>query len=262
MRAVFINLDRASERRRFMERQGERLGLALERMSAVEAAGIDPALAARLNGRWERPLTGGELGCFLSHHAIWREVAGGGAPVLVLEDDAVLSRALPAALPVLAGFDEAEFLNLETFGRRRFAAKKSLDLGAGVHVRRVFRDKSGSAAYLLRPAGARKLLARAERGAAPVDAFLHGLAGLHAFQAEPALAIQAHLWEARGHAAGVDAATSIQVPRSRLPLTRANWRFHARRAWTQVALLRFHAMRAARRAGYERTPMRDEDFEP
>lgn len=262
MRALFINLDRAAERRRFMERQGERLGLALERVRAVEAGEIDAAVSLRLNGRWERPLSDGELGCFLSHHAIWREVADGKGPVLVLEDDAVLSRCLPEALPRLASFAPGEFLNLETFGRRRFAATGAVDLGGGVSVRRVLRDKSGSAAYLLRPAGARKLLARAERrGAAPVDAFLHGLRELSSFQAEPALAIQAHLWEARGRSAGIDPATSIQTPRARLPLDAAHWRFHARRALAQVALLRFHALRATGRARYEPTPMRDEDFE-
>ena len=261
MRALFINLDRAGERCAFMEAQGRRLCLALERVRAVEAAAIDASTIARLDGRWERPLSGGELGCFLSHHAIWREVAAGTGPVLVLEDDAVLSRRLPGALPRLADFGEAEFLNLESFGRRRFAASRTSDLGGGVAVRRMLRDKSGSAAYLLWPAGARRLLARAERGAAPVDAFVHGLSDLRAFQAEPALAIQAHLWEARGRSAGIDPATSIQAPRDRLPLDAAHWRFHTRRAWTQIALLRFHALRATGLARYERTPLDERDFE-
>lgn len=259
MRAVFINLDRAGERRLFMERQGERLGLAFERVRAVEAGEIDAALSARLNGRWERPLTPAELGCFLSHHGLWREIAEGSAPVLVLEDDAILSRHLTDALPVLAGFGRAEFLNLESFERRRFVARKALALRDGVAVRRVFRDKSGSAAYFLWPAGARKLLARAERGAAPVDAFLHGVAGLDAWQAEPALAIQAHLWERRHGGAPISGATSIQAPRGRLPLTLGNLAFHGRRIATQLRLAGHHLRRLGP-ATYRRTDLRDEDF--
>lgn len=259
MRTVFINLDRATERRAFMEAQGVKLGLAFERARAVEAGEIEEGLAERLNRRWERPLTRAELGCFLSHHGLWREVAAGQEPLLILEDDAILSRQLASSLPHLAAFDRAEFLNLESFERRRFVAREALDLGDGLAVRRVFRDKSGSAAYLLWPAGARKLLARAERGAAPVDAFLHGLSGLNAWQVEPALAIQAHLWERRSGGAPIDAATSIQAPRGRLPLTLANLPFRARRIATQIKLAGQHIRRLGP-ATYCRTELRDEDF--
>ncbi|WP_058602296.1 glycosyltransferase family 25 protein [Aureimonas ureilytica] len=259
MRIAFINLDRATERRAFMEAQGDKLGLAFERVRAVEAGEIEEALAARLNGRWERPLTRAELGCFLSHHMLWREVTEGRGPMLVLEDDAILSRQLPSALPSLTAFAGAEFLNLESFERQRFVARQASGLGPGLAVRRVFRDKSGSAAYLLWPAGARKLLARAERGAAPVDAFLHGLSGLNAWQVEPALAIQAHLWERRSGGAPIDAATSIQAPRGHLPLTLANLPFRARRIATQIRLAGQHLRRLGP-ATYRRTDLRDEDF--
>lgn len=260
MRIVFINLDRATERRGFMEEQGARLGLSFERRRAVEAADIPAETADALNNRWERPLTPAELGCFLSHHALWEEAARAEAPLLVLEDDAVLSRRLAQALPYLARFAEAEFVNLETFDRRRFVARRALELAPGLAVRRVFRDKSGSAAYVLRPDGARKLLARARRGAAPVDAFLHGLETLVSWQSEPALAIQAHLWERRAGRAPIDAATSIQTPRARLPLTRANGPFHARRIATQLRLAAHHLRRLGP-AIYARTDLREEDFD-
>jgi glycosyl transferase, family 25 len=260
MRAVFINLDRASERRAFMEGQGARLGLALERVRAVETGDISPEVEAQLNGRWERRLSAPELGCFLSHHGLWREIAAGAGPVLVLEDDAVLSRRIGAALPVLTGFEGADFLNLESFDRKRFAARRAQDLGDGIAVRRMYRDKSGSAAYLLWPSGARKLVERTQRrGAAPVDAFLHGFAGLASWQTEPALAVQAHILEARGRKAGIDPATSIQAVRTRASLTPDNLPFLLRRVGTQFKLARYHLMRLGP-ARYERTPIADEDF--
>lgn len=259
MRIVFINLDRATERRAFMADQAAQLGLTFERVRAIEASEITTDQTARLNGRWERPLSPAELGCFLSHHALWEEIAAGAVPMLVLEDDAVLSRRLAVALPRLATFAAAEFLNLESFERRRFVARRAVSLGEGLAVRRVFRDKSGSAAYILHPAGARKLLARADRGAAPVDAFLHGLGALASWQAEPALAIQAHLWARHGRGVGIDPGTSIQAPRGRLPLTMANAPFHARRTATQIRLLGQHVRRLGP-ATYRATALREEDF--
>ncbi|KQQ82021.1 glycosyltransferase family 25 protein [Aureimonas sp. Leaf324] len=261
MRVVFINLDRAVERRAFMEAQGVRLGLVLQRVRAVETGDISADVDARLNGRWERPLSGPELGCFLSHHAIWQEVARASGPVLVLEDDAVLSRRIGAALPALTTFKGADFLNLESFDRKRFAARRATVLGGGgFAVRRMYRDKSGSAGYLLWPSGAVKLLERTERrGAAPVDAFLHGFAGLVSWQAEPALVVQAHILEARGLKAGVDPATSIQAVRKRSSLRRENWPFLLRRIGTQVGLTRYHLMRLGM-ARYERTTLDWNDF--
>lgn len=243
VRSVFINLGRAAERRRFMERQGERLGLRLERMAAVEAAEITDATAARIGRSWERPLTKPELGCFLSHEALWRQIADGVDPVLVLEDDVMLSPRLPSLLDQVAGLACVDLLNLENFERRRFLTGERRKLRDGLSVLGVARDKSGSAAYLLWPAGARKLLLRAERGAAPVDAFLHGLKALASFQVEPALAMQVHLLAKRGLPVPIPTATSIQVPRGRLPATRENLPFHLRRAATQFRLMAEHARR-------------------
>ena len=243
-RIVFINLDRAAERRRFMEAQGERLGLGFERVAAVEAAGISDATAAEIGRSWERPLTKPELGCFLSHQALWREIAAGDAPVLVLEDDVMLSPRLCSLLKQVGALSGIEFLNLESFERRRFLTGERRPLLEGLGLLGVARDKSGSAAYLLWPAGARKLLQRAERGAAPVDAFLHGLKALASFQVEPALAMQVHLLEQRGIPVPIPTATSIQVPRGRLSMTPGNLPFHLRRAATQFRLLGEHAWRA------------------
>lgn len=242
-RAVFINLDRATERRRFMEEQAQRLGIELARRPAVKADDIAQAEAEALNDRWERPLTGAELGCFLSHRTIWRDVAAGRDPVLVLEDDVMLSKRLAGVLPHLATLGGIDFLNLESFDRRRFVASVPRPVPGGTAVLRVHRDKSGSAAYLLWPAGARKLLRRAERGAAPVDAFLHGLRDLASWQAEPALAMQLHILEARGMPTPIPAGSSIQTPRGRLSLRPAHLPFHGRRIATQLRLAGDHLMR-------------------
>lgn len=246
MRVFYINLDGAQERRCFMERQAERLGLVFERFPAVLAAAIGDAEAARIGRAWERPLTKPEIGCFLSHHAVWTKIAAGDHPVLVLEDDAVLSPRLTGLLVAVPSIRGADFVNLESFDRRRFVSGPARPLVDGLGIVPVSRDKSGSAAYVLWPQGARKLLARAEKGAAPVDAFLHGLKSLRSFQVEPALAMQAHLLEKRGLSVAIPTTTFIQAPRYRLAFTRQNLPFHLRRLATQVSLAGEHFKRLGR----------------
>ncbi len=264
MDAVFINLDRASERRRFMEDQAKALGLRLERFAAVEAGALSDAEMAERGRAWERPLTRPELACFLSHEALWRRVAGGSAPLIVLEDDVALSRRFMELLPVIANvgsvdFGGVEFVNLESCDRRRFVARGSTPIAFGAALVRVYRDKSGSGAYVLWPDGAKKLLARSAHGAAPADAFLHGLRALRSFQIEPALAMQLHIIAARGHATPISAASSIQVPRNRLQISFETLPFHRRRLATQLRLSGDHAMRPVGRR-YRKTEVVMEDI--
>ncbi|MFD2236247.1 glycosyltransferase family 25 protein [Aureimonas populi] len=254
----FINLDRAGERRLAMERQGRRLGLGLERVRAVEAAEITPARAAALGRSWERPLSLPELACFLSHHALWERIVEEGRPALILEDDAVLSPRILDALAAAEALEGVDLLNFEDFGKRRFVARHGArPLGPGLSRIRLYRDKAGSAAYLLWPSGARKLLLRAEKGAAPADAFIHG-AGLEAWLCEPALAAQTHVLAQRG--IGAQAASSVQARRERLAVAPANARFLARRVGTQLRLALHHAARLTR-ADYRRVAL-DEGVRP
>lgn len=256
---IFINLDRASDRRAFMEAQGERLGLSLERFPAVSSDDVDDATVASIGRSWERPLTRPEIGCFLSHRSLWARIAAGDGPVLVMEDDVALSPRLPRLLPTIAGLGRCDVLNLEDFARKRFVGARSLPLVEGLSLVRVFRDKAGAAAYVLWPSGARQLLSRAEAmGAAPADAFLHA-AGLLSYQAEPALAIQAEVLARRGARMEFQPQTSIQAPRRRLSPTPSNLPFIARRVTAQVKLLRFHAARLAG-LSYRRIDVDPADF--
>ncbi|WP_060604224.1 glycosyltransferase family 25 protein [Aureimonas altamirensis] len=245
MDAVFINLDRAQERRAFMEAQAAALGLPLHRLPAVEAGSIDDATRAALGRSWERPLSAPELACFLSHRAAWQRAVDADAPLLVLEDDAVLSPRLPQVLRAAMATGGMEFLNLEDFGKRRFVRRAGArPLTEDVTAVPLARDKAGSAAYIVWPAGAKRLLALASRRAAPADAFLHAEAGLAAFVCEPAMAIQQHVLAGQEGAAGPGAAaSSVQAQRQRLPPTLANLPFMLRRLRTQLRLLPFHVGR-------------------
>jgi GR25 family glycosyltransferase involved in LPS biosynthesis len=95
---VFINLDRAAERRAAMERQlsEARPPYPIERFAAIDGS-LQPGCPRNL-----RP---GQYGCWLSHLAALERSIANGRHLHVMEDDALLSRKLavvPEALGALA----------------------------------------------------------------------------------------------------------------------------------------------------------------
>lgn len=104
MKAFVLNLKRRPDRRAYMEAQLRELGLEAEFVEAIDgydlpaslSALYDEALAVRRNGKALAP---GELGCALSHRAVYERMINEDIPLaLVLEDDVALSRYLVAAL--------------------------------------------------------------------------------------------------------------------------------------------------------------------
>lgn len=108
MKAFVINLKSNPERRAFMKEQLERLGIDYEFFDAMvgseycsDPRWYDAEGAMRLEGRHLKP---GEVGCALSHAAVYAEIVRRGLPwALVIEDDAMLHKDLPAVLERLQG---------------------------------------------------------------------------------------------------------------------------------------------------------------
>ncbi|MEX6505720.1 glycosyltransferase family 25 protein [Jiella sp. M17.18] len=237
----YINLDRTEDRRAFMKAQARAHGIALTRFSARDAASLDPDEFSRLSRTWERPITPNEFALFLSHRALWERAAATDGGLVILEDDAVLSPRFAEAVQRLPdGFD---LLNFESYGRRKFMARRAAFESPLLSVTQIFREKSGTAGYHVSPAGARKLLALANTRAAPSDAFIYAVARLRIGQVEPALVMQVHLLAERGIDAGITTATSIHQPRRRLGYEAENWPFHRRRLATSLGLVPQHVRR-------------------
>lgn len=190
--ALVINLDHSVERLEFQRKQLTHLQIPMQRLSAVNSSDILGEQYEQLANGWERKLRPAEVACFLSHKAAWRYVLNTDKPWLILEDDALLSRKtadILAALILLA--NEVDYVNLETRHRRKWISKKAFNLIDGYELRRLYQDRTGAAAYVLFPSGARKLLNRTEYSApALADAFLCRSYDLNARQMYPAAAIQ------------------------------------------------------------------------
>jgi len=142
----------------------------------------DQAAARRLI---RRELTGGEVGCFASHAALWRElVERGDAAVVVLEDDVLIDPGFLAALPgVVAATSAHPFVRLHA---KAPVAARVIGRVAGRHLVRYRGIAFGTQGYILRREGALRWLASITTVVRPVDDeidrfWAHGVAniGIH-----------------------------------------------------------------------------------
>jgi len=187
MRALIINMATATDRMGFMAAQMDDLGLDRERIEAVTPATLSPPECDPVWHRWQRPMRVTEMALCVSHMMAWERVEALGHPCLVLEDDAVLAPGLPGFLAQVAGLRAVEHINLETHGRKKLLARR---MHPDAPIRRLYQDRVGSAAYVVWPAVARKLLAHARRIGAPSDALISSTYAMRSYQADPALAVQ------------------------------------------------------------------------
>ena len=213
MRIYLINLERRPDRLAAMTARAYGLGLALERVEAVDAAAVEPHVL----DRWfedDGPLgeiPRGDKACLLSHRMAWQKFLAGGDPHAVfLEDDVMLSRGAGAVLAddgwIPAG---AGVVKLEHYGPRgqRVLLTGIRATGNGLQTGRMLSRHTGAAAYILsRPAA--ELLLSQTRFNLPVDHLLFNpnnsalFAALAPLQLLPAIARQEQFVGARSDIEG------------------------------------------------------------
>jgi glycosyl transferase family 25 len=193
MKRLVINLDRSVDRLAHVTSEFAKIGIAFERVSAVDASAGSPIPASP-------HLTKSQIACSLSHRKCWQIIADGedqyGA---VFEDDAVLSS---DAGPFLSDYSwvpgDADIVKLETMFEKTRIGSQQIEVGNGYAVARLFGSHSGTAGYLISKSTARKLLHHTKRriyGAA--DHFLFDVTSLTCilsrnYQLTPAVCAQAH----------------------------------------------------------------------
>lgn len=206
MKALVINLASQTQRMSFMADQLAALSIPFDRLDATTPATLSPPPSDTYWTLWERPMRTTEMAALASHRAAWMRVVAENAPCLILEDDAVLHKDAPAFLRKIEALAEAELVTLETRGRRKLFANAPHPK-APMH--RLWQDRTGAAAYVLRPSAARKLLDRVARAPGLADGILCAAYDVIAWQAVPALAIQLDRCEAEGIAPPIQTASAI-----------------------------------------------------
>lgn len=106
VRIFYVNLARRPERRAFMERQFDALGLCAERVEAVDGCAMPVAEREKAVSRFRwwcangYRARDGEIGCALSHQSIYRRMVAEEIPcACILEDDVTLT---PGFIEMLA----------------------------------------------------------------------------------------------------------------------------------------------------------------
>ncbi|BBL77333.1 glycosyltransferase family 25 protein [Methylomagnum ishizawai] len=191
-----VNLDRSPERRACMVEQLEALGLPFEIVPAVDGRRLSGADLAgvysleRARQRLGRELAAGEIGCALSHLRLLRRMVDENIEsALILEDDAVITPALPGLLARRDGLPtDCELLLLYHAGGE-YSHWQRKTLAPGWTARRFVRPPYCTVGYLATQAAARKILARAYPLHVPIDHWTggHEAAGLGLYGIDPVL---------------------------------------------------------------------------
>lgn len=204
MKCLVINLDRSPERLAFVTGEFSRIGVAFERVAAVDGCNrTDLAQPPRLSSS--------EVACFLSHRLCWRIIAeSDDAYGAIFEDDIVLTE---TARPLLvdAGWipADADIVKTETILWKTTIGIRRRSAGHGFSVVRLFGDHHGTAGYIVSKKAAHKLIQATESFHDAVDDYLFGhshmaASGLRIYQVSPALCAQDRSLGVSGHGLASD----------------------------------------------------------
>jgi glycosyl transferase family 25 len=202
-----ISLASAQHRRAFQEAQAQRLGFEPIWQAAVGVQDFTEEEFIQNAFCWQRPLQKTEVGCFLSHFQVWKNIAQNDGPAVVLEDDVLLSEHWYQDILTLAQTSCADYVCLETWGKKILGQTENV---GDLKMQRLHLNSPGSAGYLLWPSGARILIERYQKnGAALADAFINDVRGWRAWQLVPANLVQMNVAKHFGQQAPISTESLI-----------------------------------------------------
>ena len=167
-----INLARHPQRYAFMEAQLLALGLTPERLEA--ANGADPKVRAAAAVASYAPLSDGEVGCFESHRAIWRQVVDRDLPgAFVLEDDVAVASDFGDLAFDAALMESCDLIKLDLWhGTRTWYGTATRPAPGNRHLQRLLGSEYSSGGYFVTRGGAARLLRASKGYLIPVDRFM------------------------------------------------------------------------------------------
>ena len=169
----FINLDRDTQRRAYMERTLEGMGLDYARFAAVDATQLTPEHEAYYRAPQRAHLGAAEVAAFLSHITLWKKIAAGDATFgLVFEDDVIFAEDFADFLEEAVQKIDPDALQIHRF--ETFMARVTLQRQARhqVGTRRAYvleSNHGGTAAYLLNKKTAAHLVEMSDHFTNAVD---------------------------------------------------------------------------------------------
>jgi glycosyl transferase, family 25 len=161
-----INLERSHDRRAHVTAQLEALGLACEVFPATDGAQLSAEELARYDESFvieqiARPMSGSEVGCYLSHTRLWQTIIDQSIPwAVVLEDDVTIHAELKSVLSAISRIPvEWDLIRLAGLGPT--PALELCGLDGQFRLSTLLKGASGTQAICISRSGAQKLLAHA-----------------------------------------------------------------------------------------------------
>lgn len=237
MNIFVINLARSPERLAHMTATLGAMGLAFERVEAVDGRSLSRSERTTFEEAHRGPLpwTAAEIGCFLSHLETWRRAARSSSRwSLIFEDDVKLSPSLPAFLDDLERGDVPAnaLVKIETMGSRVVISKQALYRIGDTFLHRLRSAHMGAAGYIVSNSIARSLAAFHYRINEPVDAiwmpWIARPLGATLLQATPALVVQDFL-HASGERIGLPSTIAVDRQNRQPPFQPSRWLWSARK---------------------------------
>ena len=170
MKCLVINLDRSRDRLAHVSAEFARIGIAFERVVAIDARDR-PDLAEMPQGKKQLRMADGEIACLLSHKQCWSMIAAGeDAYGAIFEDDVVFADNAGALLADVGWIPaDADIVKLETFFNRTVISREQIACGQGFSASRLYAVHIGTAGYILSRQAARDLIEATNDIAIPVD---------------------------------------------------------------------------------------------
>ncbi|MEH6404254.1 MAG: glycosyltransferase family 25 protein [Sneathiella sp.] len=178
---IIINRAKDTARRQVMSQRLDLLGLKYQFFEAVDGHSFDAHNVPEYDGNrrrqyFGRDLTAGEIGCLLSHRAIYKMMVGENMErALILEDDTIFQPEFPEVLSALLEgdlqWDILRFLNAAKILKSPHRLLKSLSTGHNLYT--IQATPGGAYAYILTKHAAKRLLDHTEKNWLPID-MMHG----------------------------------------------------------------------------------------
>jgi glycosyl transferase, family 25 len=243
VKIVVINLERSRERRETMAANLGQLGLEFEFFTGVDGAKGEHHPISRYNQTtalldYETPMHAGEIAVYASHYLVWKRCAEGQEPVLIMEDDVMITPEFPAAVAAAGTLIGELGLIRLALSEELFDFTTLRELGGGLRLAVYARGGTvGTQAYALSPRAAARLVRTSDCWSLPLDIYVdryrrHGLKSyaIHPFAAR-------HIGAACPTTIGRDAFASDlkeQIPAFRLRRRLRQVELLGRRVWLEI----------------------------